>query len=548
MRYAEPLPSLSPRLRRVVLALLVGAVAVALLAVVAAVSLAPRAERWLRMKAVEVLEARLASDVELGSLDVTPGAVTRISGGPLTIRHREHRDVAPLIRIERFETTVSWRALLHAPRRIDDVRLEGLAIAIPPSTATPEERVQKAAEARAREPVYRTEAPAPPPSRGEPAVVIDRVTADDATVVVLPRDKEKLPRRFVLHALTVRDISSDRPMAFDAIVENPKPRGNIATTGTFGPWHVDIPARTPLDATFRFIDADLSTIRGIGGTLQAEGRYGGVIERIEAVGTSLTPQFDLDVGGKTMPVDARFTVVVDGTNGNTYLQPAEAVLGAKTPVRVTGGVVKAEDLRGRTVDLAMQILDGRLEEILSLVVDGKPAMRGRIKVDGSLLIPPGPEKVMQRMVLAGRFTLADATFTSAALQAKLDELSRRAQGRPRDESIARVVSAFSGRFRMRDGVIRFPALAFRVDGARVQLAGSYAFEGQRLDFAGHVRLEAGVSRMIEGKKALLLRPFDRLFRHDGATEFPIHIKGTAKHPEFGVDVKGAIKRAFKRGP
>jgi len=534
-------------LRRVVLALLGGAIVVALLAVVAAVSLAPRAEGWLRVKAVEVLEARLASDVELGSLEVTPGPVTRIAGGPLAIRHREHRDIAPLIHIDRFETTVSWRALLHAPRRIDEIRLEGLAIAIPPSTATPEERAEKAAEARAREPVYRTESPAPSAVRGEPAVVIDRVTADDATVVVLPRDKKKLPRRFVLHALTVRDISTDRPMAFDAIVENPKPRGNIATTGTFGPWQVDIPARTPLDATFRFTDADLSTIRGIGGRLQAEGRYGGVIERIEAVGTSLTPQFDLDVGGRTLPVDARFTVVVDGTNGNTYLQPAEAVLGAKTPVRVTGGIVKAEDRRGRTVDLAMQILDGRLEEILSLVVDGKPAMRGRVKVDGSLLIPPGPEKVMQRMVLAGRFTLANATFTSTALQAKLDELSRRAQGRPNDAEIARVVSAFSGRFRMADGMIRFPALSFRVDGARVQLAGSYAFEGQRLDFAGRVRLEAGVSRMIDGKKALLLRPLDGLFRHDGATEFPIHIKGTARHPEFGVDVKAAIRRAFKRG-
>jgi hypothetical protein len=545
---------------------------------VAAVTYRPRMERWLRVKVVEVLEDRLDSDVQLDAISVQPGLITRISGGPLTIRHRRHTKVAPLLRIERFETTLTWRQMLRRPRRVDAVTLTGVAIAIPPSRRpeTPSDAelavdngqpstVRQASEdqpatvpadeagddsdesaeartAEAKGPT--TKAPGPAKT---PAVIIDRVTADAATLVILPRELKKLPRRFVLHKLTVRDISSDRPMGFDAVVENPKPRGRIHTTGTFGPWNAVVPARTPLDARYTFVDADLSTIPGIAGILQAEGTYGGQLERIEAIGTSTTPNFDLDVGGRPLSVKTRFTVVVDGTNGNTYIQPAEALLGEGTPIRVTGGVVKAEDRRGRTVDLAMSIADGRLEEVLALVVNGEPTMKGRIRVDASLLIPPGPEKVVRRMVLEGKFSLAGTRFTSRVLQARIDELSRRAQGKLDDPDITRVVSAFSGRFRMADGVIRFPALSFEVDGARVQLAGRYVVAGQGLNFDGRIQLAAGVSQMVRGRKAWLLRPFDGLFRRDGYTEFPIHIRGTVEKPEFGVDVKQTLGRALLPG-
>ncbi len=71
--------------------------------------------------------------------------------------------------------------------------------------------------------------------------------------------------------------------------------------------------------------------------------------------------------------------------------------------------------------------------------------------------------------------------------------------------------------------------------------------GQGLHFDGRIRLDAGVSRMVRGKKALLLRPFDGLFRRDGATEFPIRIRGTVEQPQFGVDVKETLGRALLPG-
>jgi hypothetical protein len=535
---------------------LIGVAIVLVATAIVAFTARPRLEGWLRHTVIATLERKLDAEVELQQISVQPGPVTRIWGGPLVIRHRAHLDKAPLVRLERFETTMTWRELLRRPRRVDTITLTGLAVSIPPSRAPGQPRFPGPGMGDSRaEAKGGGEAPPAPPAAGPPparsaeppAVIIGRITADNATLTILPRQTHKVPRTFVMRQLTIGDVSSDRAMSFATVLDNPLPRGRIESAGTFGPWNVESPAQTPLQADYTFTDADLGTIKGIAGRLQSRGRYSGVLERIQADGTQTTPDFGLDVGGKPMSLTTTFTVVVDGTNGNTYIQPAEATLGKATPIRVTGGVVKAEDRRGRTVDLAMQIVNGRLEEVLALAIDGAPVMTGRIDVTGALLIPPGPVAVVEKMTLDGRFTLGRTLFRSTAVQAKLDELSRRAQGRPGDQTVARVVSAFSGRFRMADGVIRFPSLTFRVDGARVDLRGAYTVRGQGLYFDGRVRLDAGVSRMVGGKKGFFLRPFDRLFRRNGVTEFPIRIRGSVDKPQFGVDVKETLKRALIPG-
>ncbi|MDQ3592267.1 MAG: hypothetical protein M3386_05120, partial [Actinomycetota bacterium] len=62
-----------------------------------------------------------------------------------------------------------------------------------------------------------------------------------------------------------------------------------------------------------------------------------------------------------------------------------------------------------------------------------------------------------------------------------------------------------------------------------------------------IRMDAGVSQMVGGKKRFLLKVIDPLFRRNGATEFPIRIRGTARKPQFGVDVKTTLKRALLPG-
>lgn len=81
----------------------------------------------------------------------------------------------------------------------------------------------------------------------------------------------------------------------------------------------------------------------------------------------------------------------------------------------------------------------------------------------------------------------------------------------------------------------------------MELVRQYTLAGQRLHFDGRIRLQAGVPRMVTGKKAWLLRPLDGLFRRDGTTEFPVRIRGSVQQPEFGVDVKDTLKRALLPG-
>ncbi len=94
-------------------------------------------------------------------------------------------------------------------------------------------------------------------------------------------------------------------------------------------------------------------------------------------------------------------------------------------------------------------------------------------------------------------------------------------------------------FQMANGVITLPNLVFTVPGADINLNGTYKLDGGMLGFIGVAKMQATVSKMVGGWKGILLKPADHMFKKDGAgTEVPIHVAGTYKNPEFGVDVKG----------
>ena len=89
-----------------------------------------------------------------------------------------------------------------------------------------------------------------------------------------------------------------------------------------------------------------------------------------------------------------------------------------------------------------------------------------------------------------------------------------------------------------------PDLKYAVQGALIQLKGTYGVEGGALDFDGTAQLQATVSEMVGGWKGLLLKPADRFFKKDGAgTEVAIRIDGTREEPKFEVDV-GRMKRTL----
>src|SRR4030095_4342963 len=150
------------------------------------------------------------------------------------------------------------------------------------------------------------------------------------------------------------------------------------------------------------MDARLDTIRGIGGTLNSTGSFEGLLEHISVKGTTTTPDFQLDLARQPINLETRFRAVVDGTNGDTYLEEVDATLG-KSHIVAKGSVAGVRGAKGRTISLNVTA-DGRFEDFLRLAVKApRPPMRGGISLTTSLVIPPGATGVAQRIGLKARF-------------------------------------------------------------------------------------------------------------------------------------------------
>jgi hypothetical protein len=247
------------------------------------------------------------------------------------------------------------------------------------------------------------------------------------------------------------------------------------------------------------------------------------------------PDFRLKMAGNPVPLMAQFEVLVDGTNGNTLLQPVIGTLGTTT-FTTSGGVIKHEgDLR-RAVGLDVSMPQGNLRDVLRLAVKGTPFMEGQIFLKTKIEIPPLTSKVREKLKLDGRFEVRHGKFLLSTTQDDIDSLSRRGQGQPNSEEIDEVVSGMKGTFKLENEVIRFRSLFFGVPGAKVDLKGSYDLHRDALDFHGTLKLQAKVSQTMTGWKRWALKPVDPFFAKEGAgTFFRIQVTGTSRAPKFGLD-------------
>ena len=124
------------------------------------------------------------------------------------------------------------------------------------------------------------------------------------------------------------------------------------------------------------------------------------------------------------------------------------------------------------------------------------------------------------------------------MQAKIDDLSRRARGKPEDKGIENVSSDLDGDFVLGNGLMRLSQVAFAVRGAAINLQGTYSMTDRAVDFAGTARMDAHASDMITGWKRIPMKILDPILAKDGAgTVLPIHIFGPVAKPEFKVEMK-----------
>lgn len=495
----------------------------------------------LRARLTAALGERFGSDVELESLRVAVLPRLRVTGGGVVLRHKGRTDVPPLITVAAFSAEANLWGLIGRPVRLSSVRVEGLEINIPPGGINSTDRDAGNRSGPPQEdPQPRQEAGAEPSAS---PLLVDDLLAERAVLRILRREPRKETRVWEIAHLSMQRTGSNEPWPFQARLTNPIPPGQLDVRGTFGPWNAEQPSNTPLGAAYEFREADLAMFKGIHGILQSTGRFEGVLKRIQVEGTTNVPEFALDNVGQPVPLTTRFAAVVDGTNGNVWLRPVHAQLG-KSSLVAEGGIVEREGTRGRTISLDVVMTEGRVEDILRLVMKGAtPAMVGGLKLKTAFLFPPGDVDAIDKLELDGSLEIASARFSEGGLQAKMNELSQKAQGDADSKQAPdRVASNFAGRFVMKGGVIRFSTVTFAVPGAKLDLAGTYAVRAEALDFRGTVRMDARLSELTTGFKSFLLKAVDPLMRRRSATVIPITVKGTAEKPDFALDIKRALRR------
>ncbi len=539
-----------------------GVLLLALIVLGVAISVALRhVEPMLRAEIVKALEAHFHARVELDSFHISlvdgvqaegqglriwPPGQAALAANPGAASSSEPAStnesgsavpqgtIKPLIQIADFRFHAPLRYTPGEPVKISVVELKGLDIDVPPKKQFMHRALANGAEEH-KAPLLHFE--------------VDNILCDGAHLTLETDKPGKLPLEFDIAHVKLTHANAEGAMQFDAQLTNPKPAGMILTAGTVGPWKVDDPGETPVAGNYHFQNADLGVFKGIAGILQSTGKYDGVLRDLVVDGETDTPDFRLTSFGTAVPLHTEFHAHVDGTNGDTYLQPVNATLGQShftaegKVVRVPPGTASNGTATPGGHEIALNVIvnGGRMADFLRLTSkSGTPLLTGTLALKTTLEIHPGPVTVVQRLKLKGEFTLDDAQFTSAKIQHDVGQLSLRGQGLPKEAHQGGgtdVRSAMRSDFTMTTAGMALPALMYAVPGAEIDLQGTYGMEGGLLSFTGTAKTEATVSAMVGGWKGVLLKPADRFFEKDGAgTEVPIHVDGTREQPKFGVDL------------
>jgi AsmA-like C-terminal region len=481
----------------------------------------------LRARLVETLSARFKSKVELDAFDVSLVQGFQVSGEGLRLfgdgdPNNHEPGIQPLIAVAEFRFRMGPLDFLRAPMHVKTVYVKGLRLNLPPT----EQRSQM-------------KNIGPEGGKIKIRIIVDSFVCDEVQLIINTLKPGKLPLEFDIKSLKMASIGPDGPMHFDADLTNPKPVGNVLSSGSFGPWQADSPRDTPVSGTYSFNHADLGTIKGIGGMLSSAGEYSGTLDNIVVDGKTDTPDFRVATAGRVVPLHTEFHAIVDGTTGDTYLQPVKAKI-LNSWLVANGSVMQTRDPNGHRVDLDVVIEKGKIEDLLKLAVrTDPPIMTGLVRLKTKFDLPPGEPDFPKRLRLAGNFQVSGAHFTNEKMQGKVDALSMRSQGKPRlarDNIPDNVHSDLQGTFGLDNGLISFSQLEFRVPGTQVNLTGTYSLDGNQIDFHGKARLDAKLSHTVTGWKSILLKPADPFFSKNGAgTELPVKVTGMKSEPHFSSD-------------
>jgi len=336
------------------------------------------AEPILRTRVIETLSARFKSRVELAELRVWVADGVHVDGKGLKIfgatdPNAWEDGVQPLIEVGEFRFQTALRSLFREPMHVDIIYVDGLIVNIPPKN---DRQTMRELRQRGR----------------KMSIFVDRFVCANTKLIINTVKPGKPPLEFDISDLRMKAIGPGQPLHFDAMLVNPRPVGDIQSTGQFGPLNEESPRDSAVAGNYTFTNADLGTLPGIGGILSSAGKYGGTLARIEVEGQTDTPDFQIAVSGHRVPLHTDFHAIVDGTDGDTYLDPVKATV-LHSSFTASGKIVRMKP-HGHDVELNVVLGRARIEDLLKLGVKTEPPiMTGAVEMKTKLSLPAGAEDI-----------------------------------------------------------------------------------------------------------------------------------------------------------
>jgi hypothetical protein len=378
-------------------------------------------------------------------------------------------------------------------------------------------------------------------------VSIGQIIADGARIEIIEEDGSSQPLVITAPRLSVNNIADSHPFSYHAVVMIPEPRGVIDVSGRFGPWKSGDPGQTPLSGSYALQHADLSVFGGIAGILDGQGKFSGVLQRIQTDGTTDVPDFELTDTRRPVHLATSFHVLVNGLNGDVVLQPLLAHTG-KTTVVFAGDIASPSKGTGKTISVDMDSAKARVQDILRpFVSDSQPPMTGSITFRSRVNIPSGKGAFLDRIHLDGDFGIAGGQYTNPETQKNVDVMSARAEGKAdqvedkedkdhNNYDPGRVISNVKGHVQVRRGVAHLTNLSFDVPGASALVNGTFDLHNEHVKMDGTAHIEAELSQATTGVKSVLLKliqPLAHKKKEQGST-VEVKVAGTYQNPSFTV--------------
>jgi hypothetical protein len=510
---------------------IITAASAAILLLLAAIAFLAWSWPFSREAVLKDLEEASLSRVEVGAFHKTyfprPGCVLE----RVTFQHNPTAGSAPLITIQKLRIEGTFSGLFT--RHVRRIRAEGLRILIPPRGSREHFQTFKRS-----------------------TFVIDDLIADGAVLQLASRDPEKQPLQFSFYNFVISNVGSDGPASFQAKLSNPEPPGEITTTGRFGPWNPDDVGKVTVSGDYLFQRADLGVFRGIAGLLSSSGKFSGTLNRIEVQGETDTPRFTVTSSSHEMQLRTQYHAVVNGQNGDTFLQQVAATFW-KTTVWSKGSVAGKAGQLGKTTSVELSAKDGRIQDLLLLFASSpRSPMSGAVSFRAKVSIPPGKRPFLEKVELQGDFGIDSGSFSKSETQNGINHLSQGARSdsdevppktRQEQDDPETVLSDLRGHILLRDGTAQFSSLSFSVPGALAQMHGTYNLITEKIDLHGTLRTDSAPSNTTQGIKSLLMKALDPFFKKKRAGyQMPIQITGTYEHPSFGLDLAGADEKTARK--